>query len=153
MSRIKAFRFSWYDAWGRIDRGYDSILETSDKGDIIIRFLMNSEPHQIVLTEKESEFIDDLAFLKTWALNMYHNDYCLDGTSWVLNFSYDSITICSHGRNGFPDDFAALLKLFHEKFSIPKSDIEKDYENHLIKAIQQTIITYEPEIGKYAMYF
>ena len=35
MSRIKAFRFSWCDAWRRIDEGYDSILETSEKGDVV----------------------------------------------------------------------------------------------------------------------
>ena len=42
MSKIKAFRFQWSDAWKNIDKGYDSILETSDNGDVILKFLVRA---------------------------------------------------------------------------------------------------------------
>ena len=69
MSRIKAFRFQWSDAWKNIDEGYDSILETSNNGDVILKFLVNTKPFDVILTDKEHTFIDKMTFLKngtTW---------------------------------------------------------------------------------------
>ena len=50
MGRIKAFRFRWADAWNNIDLGYDSILEKSEKGEVLIKFLVNTKPFDIILT-------------------------------------------------------------------------------------------------------
>ena len=153
MSRIKAFRFRWCDAWRRIDEGYDSILETSDKGDVVIRFLVNSKPYKIVLTEKESEFIDDLAFLKTWNQKEYINECYLDGTNWKLFFTYDDTAVCSRGSNGFPVTFTDFLDLLHEKYNIPKSLIEKGYEKKMKDVIKETTIVKNPKLDNSAMYF
>ena len=153
MSRIKEFRFSWCDAWRRIDEGYDSILETSDKGDVVIRFLVNSKPYKIVLTEKESEFIDDLAFLKTWNQKEYINECYLDGTNWKLFFTYDDTAVCSRGSNGFPVTFTDFLDLLHEKYNIPKSLIEKGYEKKMKDVIKETTIVKNPKLDNSAMYF
>ena len=153
MSRIKAFRFRWCDAWRRIDEGYDSILETSEKGDVVIRFLVNSKPYKIVLTEKESEFIDDLAFLKTWNQKEYINECYLDGTNWKLFFTYDDTAVCSRGSNGFPVTFTDFLDLLHEKYNIPKSLIEKGYEKKMKDVIKETTIVKNPKLDNSAMYF
>ena len=55
MSRIKAFRFKWTDAWGNIDHGYDSILEISEDDSVCIRFLVNNVPFLVDLKDREEK--------------------------------------------------------------------------------------------------
>ncbi len=84
MGRIKAFRFKWSDAWRDVSDGYDSILEISEKGDVRLLFMVNSQPYEVDLTGKENEFISELDFLKNWNKKTYIDEWCLDGFNWEI---------------------------------------------------------------------
>lgn len=126
MARIKAFRFLWTDAWGRINEGYDSILELSDSGNISIQFLVNGSPFQLDLTDREDEFINDMRIIKKWNKRLYSNSNVWDGTMWSLQFIYDDTSVIATGENGFPSSFLDFLKIFHQKYNLPKSKFEED---------------------------
>ena len=153
MSRIKAFRFKWTDAWGKIDRGYDTILETSDTGNVIIQFLVNNEPFQLNLSNREAEFIEDMKMLNGWNKKEYADPWTLDGTQWRLHFTYDDTSIVAKGRNGFPSDFIDYLNILHQKYSVPKAVFEDGIEKWIKQAIKHTKITNNQDIDAYAMYF
>lgn len=53
MARIKEFSFLWSDAWKYIDNGYDTILEISASGNVMLRCLVNGKIQNIELTEIE----------------------------------------------------------------------------------------------------
>lgn len=150
MGRIKAFRFRWTDAWHSTEEGYDTILETSDNGNIKILFLVNSKPYNIVLTDREDDFIQDMSFLKNWDKKEYSRDV-IDGTLWSLHFTYDDTIVVSKGSNGFPPDFPDLLDLLHRKYKIPKAKLED--EKTLEAAIKGTKIIENPDIDSHAMYY
>lgn len=130
MSRIKAFRFTWLDAWFTANRGYDAVLERSENGDVSVLIRVNREPYKISLTGREDEFIEDMKFLKNWDKKFYHYKYSsnvliLDGTSWELLYEYDDVSIYTSGHNGFPLKFLKFLNIFHEKYDIPMANFEK----------------------------
>ena len=151
MARIKAFRFEWTDAWYSIKNGYDSILELSESGDILIRFLVNAKPFSIDLTNRENEFIKDLKMIHKWNKKAYIQNSFLDGTMWRLYFTYDNIAVCSKGSNGFPPSFLHFLDVLHQKYMLPKADIENTSE--IMNAIKNTQIMDCPNIDSEAMYF
>ncbi len=126
MPRIREFRFTLSDAWNNIAEGYDSILETSDNGNVAILVLVNSKPYRIPLTSKEQEFICDMCFLENWNQKRYVNDYVIDGYMWRLSYAYDDIHITASGINGYPPDFLEFLNLLHCKYHVPKADIENE---------------------------
>ena len=150
MARIKAFRFEWTDAWHMINDGYDSILEISDNGKIRIQFLVNKKPFKLVISEKEDEFIEDFKFLFKWNKKYYNQKDVFDGTIWCLHFTYDDTSIVAKGMNGFPSDFINFLNLLHQKYGVPKANIEN--EQFILRDIKHTIITDYPEIDLRAMY-
>ena len=129
MARIKAFRFEWTDAWFQIDEGYDSIVEISDSGKVSIQFLVNKEPFQLDLTDKEDEFIEKMKILKKWNQREYVNSGYFDGTMWRLFFTYDGTVIVSSGMNGFPSNFLDFLAILH-RYNVPKSKFETDETPH-----------------------
>ncbi len=55
MARIKEFRFWWADAWNDIEKGYDTILETSDSGYVMLQCLVNGKTQSIELTDLEND--------------------------------------------------------------------------------------------------
>lgn len=151
MSRIKAFRFEWTDAWHHIDDGYDCILETTDSGTVCIKFLINNKTFQLELTDRENEFIEDMAFLKGWNKNSY--DFWIeDASHWRLFFSYDDTVIVSKGNNGYPADFARFLSLLHKKYNLPKARIEPD-DKTLSSDIKNTDVRYDETLDRTAIYF
>ncbi len=150
MTRIKAFRFEWTDAWHMIDDGYDSTLEISDNGKLRIQFLVNNKPFKLVLSEKEDEFIEDFRFLFEWNKKYYERKDVFDGTIWCVHFTYDDTSIVAKGMNGFPSDFLNFLNLLHQKYGVPKANIED--EKFILRDIKHTIITEYPEIDSRAMY-
>ena len=150
MTRIKAFRFEWTDAWHMIDDGYDSILEISDNGKLRIQFLVNNKPFKLILSEKEDEFIEDFRFLFEWNKKHYERKDVFDGTIWCVHFTYDDTSIVAKGMNGFPSDFLNFLNLLHQKYGVPKANIED--EKFILRDIKHTIITEYPEIDSRAMY-
>ena len=150
MSRIKAFRFKWTDAWGNIDSGYDSTLETSDDGKAIIRFLVNKIPYTLDLTGREEAFIEDLKFVEKWNNNSY--DWWIeDGYSWNLFFTFDDIVIVTNGHNGFPPDFADFLNILHNKYGVPKAKCEPD-EKALKHKIKNTVVEKDDRLNRRAVY-
>ena len=150
MTRIKAFRFEWTDAWHMIDDGYDSILEISDNGILRIQFLVNNKPFKLILSEKEDEFIEDFRFLFEWNKKYYERKDVFDGTIWCVHFTYDDTSIVAKGMNGFPSDFLNFLNLLHQKYGVPKANIED--EKFILRDIKHTIITEYLEIDSKAMY-
>ena len=139
MSRIKAFRFTWLDAWFTANSGYDAVLETSENGDVSILIRVNREPYKISLTGREDEFIEDMNFLKNWNKKAYHfksspNTILLDGTSWELLYEYDDVSIYTYGHEGYPLKFLKFLNIFHQKYEIPVAHFEtylrEDYFEH-----------------------
>jgi hypothetical protein len=52
--------------------------------------------------------------------------------------------------NGFPSDFLNFLNLLHQKYGVPKANIED--EKFILRDIKHTIITEYPEIDSRAMY-
>lgn len=153
MSRIKAFRFKWENAWHMIDHGYDTILETSDTGNIIIQFLVNNEPFQLDLSNIEDEFIEDMKMLAEWNKKEYVDPWTLDGTMWSLHFTYDDISIVAKGTNGFPSDFIDFLNILHQKYSVPKAKFEGNDEKWLKQAVKRTKIRNNQDLDSNAMYF
>ena len=153
MSRIKAFRFQWSDAWKNIDEGYDSILETSDNGDVILKFLVNMKPFDIMLKDKEHTFIDKMAFLKEWNNMEYCNSWVCDGTMWSLDFIYNNTIIRSAGTNGYPKEFPYFLHLLHQIYHLPYSDIDKSYSDHIKQYIKHTKISENTELFNSAIYY
>ncbi len=151
MSRIKAFRFKWRDAWYTVNYGYDAILETSDNGDISIRISVNREPYKISLTGREDEFIEDMNFLKYWDKKYYHykmspNTIMLDGTNWELLFEYDDVSIYTSGCEGYPLKFLQFLNIFHQKYGIPAAVFEEWVEEDYFKNTKITEDVYtDPE--------
>lgn len=153
MRRIKAFRFQWTDAWKNIDCGYDSILEASENGDIIIKFLVNTKPFDIILTGRENRFIDEMSFLKEWSNKIYSNSWVVDGDIWRLDFIYDNTVIRSFGSNGYPKEFPNFLNLLHQLYNLPYSDIDKSYSPRIKRSINDTEITEDADFFKRAIYF
>ena len=151
MARIKAFRFEWTDAWFNIGEGFDSILETSESGMVSIQFLVNGKPFQLNLTDKEDEFITDMKILKKWNKREYINDGVLDGTMWSLHFTYDNTIIVARGMNGFPSSFLDFLNILHQKYRVPKAELED--EKWIKQDIKHTKIMENPNIDSWAMYF
>ncbi len=151
MARLKAFRFIWRDAWFSISEGFDSILETSESGEISIQFLVNGAPYQLKLTDIEDKFIEDMKILKDWDKREYYNSDVLDGTMWSLHFTYDSTIIVARGMNGFPPNFLDYLNILHKKYNIPKAKLEN--EKSIKKHIKDTKIIENPNIDSWAMYF
>lgn len=150
MARIKAFRFKLTDAWFNIGEGFDSILETSDSGEVSIQFLVNGVPFQLNLTDKEDEFIEDMKILKKWNEREYINFNVLDGIEWSLYFTYDTTIIVARGMNGFPTNFLDFLNILHQKYHVPKAELE---DEKLIKQdIKHTKIIENPDIDFMAMY-
>ena len=152
MSRIKAFRFRWEDAWGMIDSGYDTILEISDTGNIIIQFLVNNKPFQLNISDKEDEFIEDMKILAGWNKKEYADPYTLDGTKWCLYFTYDDISVVSKGVNGFPSDFIDFLNILHQKYDVPKAKYDNN-EEWIKYHIKHTKIKNDQDMDSKAMYF
>lgn len=125
MNRIKRFEFFWADAWGVVIYGYNLSSEISDNNDIIIKVSLNKHKQKIVLnSQKENEFIDDMNFIINWNDKMYSNPFVLDGTMWHLIFDYDDVHVVSSGGNGYPSDFVKFLELLHQKYKVPKAEIE-----------------------------
>ena len=153
MGRIKAFRFRWADAWNNIDLGYDSILEKSEKGEVLIKFLVNTKPFDIILTERENDFIERMSILKEWNNKLYSEPWAIDGDIWRLDYIYDDTVIHSFGSNGYPKEFPYFLHLLHQFYHLPYSDIEKSYSPHMKQSINNTEITEDADFFKKAMYF
>jgi hypothetical protein len=114
--------------------------------------MVNSQPYEVDLTGKENEFISELDFLKNWNKKSYIDEWCLDGYDWEIFFTYDNTVIYANGYNGYPPDFPDFLDILHNKLSVPKSNIEKCYKEGLKPAINRTTVTYDPNLGKKAMY-
>ena len=151
MARIKAFRFEWTDAWHNISLGYDSILEVSDSGDISIQFLVNLKPFKLNLSGKENEFIEDFQFLTEWNNKFYDQKDVFDGTIWCLHFTYDDTSIVAKGMNGFPSNFIDFLHLLHQKYSVPKAELEE--EKYVLQDIKHTVVIEKTDLDSRAMYF
>ena len=150
MARVKAFRFEWTDAWDSISEGFDSILETSESGEVSIQFLVNGKPFQLNLTDIEDKFIEDMKILKKWNKREYHNFNIFDGTMWSLHFTYDTSVIVARGMGGFPSNFLVFLNILHEKYNVPKAELED--EKTIKQDIKNTEIFKNPNIDSWAMY-
>lgn len=150
MARVKAFRFEWTDAWHNISRGFDSILEISESGEVSIQFLVNGKPFQLNLTDIEDEFIEDMKILNKWNKREYNNFDALDGTMWSLHFTYDTSIIVARGMNGFPSNFLDFLNILHQKYNVPKAEFED--EKWIKQDIKHTKIVENPNIYSWAMY-
>lgn len=128
MARLKEFRFIWSDAWHQIDDGYDSILETAENGAIFIKVLVNLIPFSINLTDREDSFIADLEDIGVpdWDQKEFSDPWVFDGDIWTLSFTYDSRHIITGGMNGYPSTFPQFLQLLHDKYELPRANIDNN---------------------------
>ena len=126
MARLKEFRFVWTDACHQIDRGYDSLLQTSENGDVSIKVLVNTKPFEIDLFGIEDSFIEDLENIRVgdWKNKFFEDPWTVDGDIWKLSLTYDSHHIIAEGMNGYPESFTIFLGLLHNKYNLPKAEIE-----------------------------
>ena len=128
MARLKEFRFIWSDAWHQIDDGYDSILETGENGAVSIKVLVNLIPFSINLTDREDSFITDLEDIGVveWNQKEYSDPWVCDGDIWMLSVTYDSRRIIARGMNGYPSTFPQFLNLLHDKYELPRANIDNN---------------------------
>ena len=141
MARLKEFRFIWTDAWHQIDDGYDSILETAENGTVSIKALVNLMPFSINLTDREDLFIAALEEIGVadWNQKEYCDPWVCDGDIWMLSLTYDSHHIIAIGMNGYPTTFPQFLRLLHDKYDLPRANIDKD-DAWILKEIKHTKI-------------
>lgn len=142
MKRLKEFRFVWTDAWHQIDDGYDSILETGENGAVFIKVLVNLIPFSINLTDREDSFIEELRDIgvEDWNQKEYCDPWVCDGDIWRLSLTYDSHHIVT-GGNGYPSTFPAFLKLLHDKYDLPRANIEKAAKTKIIHGVKHAKIS------------
>ena len=144
MGRLITFRFIWTDAWMRIDRGYYCKLHKFKNGNVSIRGLANEKYFEINLSGIENLFIKDLESIGIgeWNQKFYHNPYVLDGNMWRLNLAYDCTDIHAEGMNGYPKTFLQYLDLMHNKYGMPKAEMENPQRiSSLLKDIEITELT------------
>ncbi len=141
MARLKEYRFMWSDAWLQIDNGYDSILETSENGAVTLKVLVNLIPFSINLTDREDSFITDLEAIGVadWNQKDYSDPWVCDGDIWLLSLTYDSQHIITAGMNGYPSTFPQFLELLHDKYALPRSNI--DNNARIVQGVKHTKIS------------
>lgn len=142
MSRIKEFHFEWCDAWHNIDSGYDTILETSESGKVILQCLVNLKPQQINLTDREDMFIHALeeCNIRDWNGNGYYNYDCFDGDMWALDVAYDDVVVRARGMNGYPLEFLDFVKMLCSRWGLKDSSIKKGIEPWIKQVKKGTVV-------------
>lgn len=150
MARLKQFHFQWCDAWHRIDDGYDTILETTESGEIRLKCLVNLEPQDIVLTDCEDDFIRSIenCGIKTWNNKSFDNSWVLDGTMWFLDIAYDNEVIRATGMNGYPKEFEQFINTLRKKWGLRKAHIAEEMNSWIKSALKDTEINEMTEYEK-----
>ena len=159
LARIKEFRFWWADAWNDIGKGYDTILETSDSGYVMLQCLVNGKTQSIELTDLENDLIDafELCNIKNWdKKNFYNCDY-EDGNRWRLYIAYDDVLIRATGMNGYPKEFGQFLDVIVDGLGLQESYYCKTVRANIDRVIKGTKVeemqAYSQTISSYSEYY
>lgn len=159
MSRLKEFRFCWADAWNNVECGYDTILETTDSGNVYLQCLVNGKSQCIDMTGREDIFISDLeqCNIRDWDKKNYANYDYLDGTRWRLSIAYDDVSIRATGMNGYPKEFRQFIELLTVTWGLQESYIcigeERNFKNMIKGTAVEKMSSYTETISSYSLYY